>query len=84
MDKVDEVTDSVKVVIKDKANEVLDSVAKEKAAEAVDSIIGDKATEKVEEVIGVKVDDVKDKLKDWNPFKKKKKNQDKETDGKKD
>ena len=72
-EKTKEVTDSMKTVIKDKATKALDSLGKVKVDSLIDTLIGKDKTKKVEEVIEKEAEKVKEILKDWNPFKKKKK-----------
>ena len=82
-DKANEAVDSLSNLAQEKANEAIDDATnkiKEEAKKAVGEKVGDKVGEeagkKAEEVLGDKgkkhVDDVKDKLKKWDPFKKKK------------
>ena len=78
---INEVKDSVKTVVNTKVNEVKDSV-KTVIKNQIDSLAAgaglDPLKDKVKDVIGTdtgkEVDKVKDKIKGWNPFGKKKKN----------
>lgn len=76
-DKAKAVADSLTNVATQKAKEAADKAAQE-VKDKVGEKVGDKVTEKTNEVLGAdgqkKVDDVKKKLDDWDPFKKKKKN----------
>lgn len=81
---VDEVKDSVTQVLdkevekaKDQAKEKAKEIIKETAGKVVTDSVQQKLEEKAEEILGDKaqeeVDKIKDKLNDFNPFKKKKK-----------
>ncbi len=71
-EKIDQEVEKGKEAIKEKAKEVV----KEQVVDTLTNVVKEKVGDKVEEVIGDKakeeVDKVKDKLKDINPFKKKK------------
>lgn len=76
----DKAADSLRAVANQKLQEATDKAtqaAKDKLGEQVGGKVGDKATEKANEVLGdqgqKKVEDVKKKLDQWDPFKKKKK-----------
>ncbi|MCC7246316.1 MAG: hypothetical protein IT269_11600, partial [Saprospiraceae bacterium] len=76
----DKAVDTIGKVVDKKVNEAVDKVtqqAKDKLGQEVGDKVGDKATQKAGEVLGDKgqktVNDVKDKLDKWDPFKKKKK-----------
>jgi hypothetical protein len=86
---IDKATDSLKNIANQKIDEAKDKVVtevKDQVGKVIDKEIGDKVGTKVEEKIGEKasevlgdqgtktVNDVKDKLNNWDPFKKKKKN----------
>ncbi len=61
--EADKVADKIKDKVKDEVGEKVGDAVGEKAKEAADKVLGEKGTEAV--------DKVKDKLKDFNPFKKK-------------
>ncbi len=73
-EKTNEIVDSTKVIIKEKVGEQVDTVLKQTGLDS----LGQKVTEGAKDVLGNKADEgidkLKDKLKDFNPFKKKKKN----------
>jgi len=86
---VDKVTDSVEAVVdkevdkaKEKAKEEIGKVVKDEAGKVLGDSLVTKGEEKLDEVLGTKgketKDKVKDAIKDFNPFKKKKK---KKTEG---
>lgn len=66
--KVETAADSAKKVADKVVKDQLDKVLKDSAAQDVKN----KAEEVIKDATGGSVDDVKDKIKDWNPFKKKK------------
>ena len=72
-EKAKEVVDSAGKVIGSKAKEVIDSTLADKLGKAVDST----ARSKIDTLLGKKgkeeVDKIKDQIKNWDPFKKKKK-----------
>jgi hypothetical protein len=76
----DKAADSLKTLADKKIKEATDKItqeAKDKLGKAVGDKVGDKIGQKAGEVLGdngqKKLDDVKDKLDKWDPFKKKKK-----------
>ena len=76
-EKAKNVADSLANVATQKAKEASEKAAQE-VKDKVGEKVGEKVTEKTNEVLGdqgqKKVEDVKKKLDDWDPFKKKKKN----------
>ena len=69
---VETVKDSVKTVVADVVEDQIDKVLKDTAAQEVK----DKIENVIEENTGETVDEIKEKLEGWNPFKKKKKKKD--------
>ncbi len=66
---VEKVTDSIKSEIDTKVNEQIDKVLKDSSV----TEIKDEVEEIIKTNTGKTVEDIKDKINDWNPFKKKKK-----------
>ncbi len=66
--KAKEVVDTIKQKAVDKSKEVLDSITRDKLGKVIDSTL----TGKVDTVLGKEVENIKDVLKKWDPFKKKK------------
>jgi len=62
-------TDSAKTIITTTVQNQVDKVLKDSAAQAVK----DEVNDIIKDNTGEAVDDIKEKLDDWNPFKKKKK-----------
>lgn len=72
--KAQELKDKAAETAKDKVGEVLGSEAGQKAAEKVNEKVSEEAGKVLGEEGQKKIDDVKNKLNTWDPFKKKKKN----------
>ena len=75
-DRAKAVQDSLAAVAEQKAKEELEKQS-EKVAEEIKDKVGEEVGKKVEDVLGEKgkaeIDNIKNKLDDWNPFGKKKK-----------
>ena len=70
--EVDKQTEQIKDKIKDKAKEKLDSTIAKNVSDSLAQVAKDKLGGILEKSGGSEVDSLKSKVKDWNPFKKKK------------
>ncbi len=77
-ERVNEIKDEVKAKVEKKLGESVDSLLEEKTGAAIDSALNQAGKEMLGDSATVTVEDIKKKLEDFNPFKKKKKKKENE------